>query len=77
MWAGATQSVRTASPPSSERHCSLGYSGPTLTAHKAEAKFIRYVHTEDDPARKAAEVANRRKTDIAGRSAVVPSASAA
>ncbi len=33
-----------------------------LTAHKTVAMFMRYVHTEDDPVRKAAElVANRRK----------------
>lgn len=33
-----------------------------LTAHKTVAMFMRYVHTEDDPVRQAAElVANRRK----------------
>jgi integrase len=37
--------------------------GMVLTAHKTVAMFMRYVHTEDDPVRKAAElVANRRKT---------------
>jgi integrase len=37
--------------------------GMALTAHKTVAMFMRYVHTEDDPVRKAAElVANRRKT---------------
>ena len=36
--------------------------GMALTAHKTVAMFMRYVHTEDDPVRKAAElVANRRK----------------
>jgi hypothetical protein len=33
------------------------------TAHKTVAMFMRYVHTEDEPVRKAAELAvNRRKT---------------
>lgn len=33
-----------------------------LTAHKTVAMFMRYVHTEDDPVRQAAElVANHRK----------------
>ena len=37
--------------------------GMALTAHKTVAMFMRYVHTEDDPVRQAAElVANRRKT---------------
>ncbi|HDP4805318.1 tyrosine-type recombinase/integrase [Pseudomonas aeruginosa] len=37
--------------------------GMALTAHKTVVMFMRYVHTEDDPVRKAAElVANRRKT---------------
>ena len=37
--------------------------GMALTAHKTVAMFMRYVHTEDDPVRKAAElVANRRQT---------------
>ncbi|WP_400564434.1 tyrosine-type recombinase/integrase [Pseudomonas aeruginosa] len=41
--------------------------GMALTAHKTVAMFMRYVHTEDDPVRQAAElVANRRKA-IAGR----------
>lgn len=36
--------------------------GMALTAHKTVAMFMRYVHTEDDPVRKAAElVANRRQ----------------
>lgn len=42
--------------------------GMALTAHKTVAMFMRYVHTEDDPVRKAAElVANRRKTVVAGK----------
>ncbi|MAY25337.1 MAG: integrase [Polycyclovorans sp.] len=37
--------------------------GMALTAHKTVVMFMRYVHTEDDPVRQAAElVANRRKT---------------
>jgi integrase len=36
--------------------------GMALTAHKTVAMFMRYVHTEDNPVREAAElVANRRK----------------
>lgn len=36
--------------------------GMALTAHKTIVMFMRYVHTEDDPVREAAElVANRRK----------------
>lgn len=37
--------------------------GMALTGHKTVVIFMRYVHTEDDPVRKAAElVARRRKT---------------
>ncbi len=36
-----------------------------LTAHKTVTMFMRYVHTEDDPVRAAAElVASRRKTVV-------------
>lgn len=36
-----------------------------LTAHKTVAMFMRYVHTEDDPVRRAADlVANRRKAIV-------------
>lgn len=39
--------------------------GMALTAHKTVAMFMRYVHTEDDPVRQAAElVANRRKSVV-------------
>ncbi|MGN8198138.1 tyrosine-type recombinase/integrase [Salinisphaera sp. RV14] len=43
--------------------------GMALTAHKTVAMFMRYVHTEDDPVRKAAElVAGQRKSVVsAGR----------
>ena len=39
-----------------------------LTAHKTVTMFMRYVHTEDDPVRAAAElVANRRKAVVESR----------
>jgi hypothetical protein len=39
-----------------------------LTAHKTVTMFMRYVHTEDDPVRAAAElVASRRKVVIETR----------
>lgn len=42
--------------------------GMALTAHKTVAIFKRYVHTEDNLVRKAAElVTNRRKTMVADR----------
>jgi integrase len=42
--------------------------GMALTAHKTVTMFMRYVHTEDDPVRAAAElVANRRKAVVEGR----------
>jgi integrase len=42
--------------------------GMALTAHKTVTMFMRYVHTEDDPVRAAAElVANRRKTVVESR----------
>ncbi|MFV8550717.1 tyrosine-type recombinase/integrase, partial [Ralstonia pseudosolanacearum] len=42
--------------------------GMALTAHKTVAMFMRYVHTEDDPVRKAAElVAKRRKSVVCAR----------
>ncbi|WP_186130414.1 tyrosine-type recombinase/integrase [Burkholderia gladioli] len=42
--------------------------GMALTAHKTVVMFMRYVHTEDDPVREAAElVANRRKTITGGK----------
>ena len=42
--------------------------GMALTAHKTVTMFMRYVHTEDDPVRAAAElVASRRKTVVGNR----------
>lgn len=44
--------------------------GMALTAHKTVAMFMRYVHTEDDPVRRAAElVAKRRQTVVMGKPA--------
>ena len=41
--------------------------GMALTAHKTVTMFMRYVHTEDDPIRAAAEtVAARRKSVVTG-----------
>ena len=41
--------------------------GMALTAHKTVTMFMRYVHTEDDPIRQAAEtVASRRRTVVQG-----------
>lgn len=45
--------------------------GMALTAHKTVAMFMRYVHTEDDPVRQAAElVANRRQAITGTRQSV-------
>lgn len=38
--------------------------GMALTAHKTVAMFMRYVHTEDDPVRAAAETVTRLRTTI-------------
>ncbi len=41
--------------------------GMALTAHKTVTMFMRYVHTEDDPIRQAAEtVASRRRSVVQG-----------
>ncbi len=41
--------------------------GMALTAHKTVTMFMRYVHTEDDPIREAAEtVAARRRNVVQG-----------
>ena len=48
--------------------------GMALTAHKTVTMFMRYVHTEDDPIRAAADtVAARRRSVIAGAPAAEPS----
>lgn len=42
--------------------------GMQLTAHKTVSQFMRYVHTEDDPVRAAAEtVASRRRFVLSGQ----------
>jgi hypothetical protein len=42
--------------------------GMQLTAHKTVTQFMRYVHTEDDPVRAAAEtVASRRRLVLSGQ----------
>ena len=63
--------------------------GMALTAHKTVTMFMRYVHTEDDPIREAAEtVASRRRkvvqgatpeagADLDGRSSIDPATAAA
>lgn len=49
--------------------------GMALTAHKTVSMFMRYVHTEDDPVRAAAEkVAARRQETIGSAVVVTPSA---
>jgi integrase len=53
--------------------------GMQLTAHKTVTQFMRYVHTEDDPVRAAAEtVASRRRVVLSGqRFSLKPTNSAA
>lgn len=49
--------------------------GMALTAHKTVTMFMRYVHTEDDPIRAAAEtVANRRRSVVGGTPLPAPPA---
>ena len=40
--------------------------GMALTAHKTVTMFMRYVHTEDDPVRAAAEAVNQRRQALVG-----------
>jgi hypothetical protein len=40
--------------------------GMTLTAHKTVTMFMKYVHTEDDPVRAAAEAVNQRRQALLG-----------
>jgi integrase len=40
--------------------------GMALTAHKTVTMFMRYVHTEDDPVRAAAEAVTRRRMNVIG-----------
>jgi integrase len=49
--------------------------GMQLTGHKTVTQFMRYVHTEDDPVRAAAEtVASRRRFVLSGRRATLQAA---
>lgn len=51
--------------------------GMALTAHRTVTMFMRYVHTEDDPVRAAADaVAFRRQGLIGGAAAATPATSA-
>ncbi|HRM95088.1 MAG TPA: tyrosine-type recombinase/integrase, partial [Alicycliphilus sp.] len=46
--------------------------GMALTAHKAVSMFMRYVHTEDDPVRAAAEKVAARRQETIGSAVVTP-----
>lgn len=46
--------------------------GMALTAHKTVTMFMRYVHTEDDPVRAAAEAVTQRRQSLVGGAAVAP-----
>lgn len=46
--------------------------GMALTAHKTVTMFLRYVHTEDDPIRAAAEAVAQRRQALIGGAAAVP-----
>ncbi|ARK55579.1 integrase [Burkholderia pseudomallei] len=48
--------------------------GMALTAHKTVSMFMRYVHTEDDPVRAAAEKVAARRQETIGSAVVTPSA---
>jgi hypothetical protein len=51
--------------------------GMALTAHKTVTMFMRYIHSEEDPMRMAADaVAARRRVVIAGKAEVAEDASA-
>ena len=47
--------------------------GMALTAHKTVTMFMRYVHTEDDPIRAAAEAVAKRPQALIGGAPAVPS----
>lgn len=40
--------------------------GMALTAHKTVAMFMRYIHTEDDPVRQAADLVGTRRKTVVG-----------
>jgi integrase len=51
--------------------------GMQLTAHKTVTQFMRYVHTEDEPVRAAAETVASRRRDVISRPASLPSSKTA
>jgi len=46
--------------------------GMALTAHKTVTMFMRYVHTEDDPIRAAAEAVSARRRSLVGAPPLAP-----
>ena len=46
--------------------------GMALTAHKTVTMFMKYVHTEDDPVRAAAEAVNQRRQALLGGHSASP-----
>jgi integrase len=48
--------------------------GMALTAHKTVTMFMRYVHTEDDPIRAAAEAVTQRRQSLVGGAVLSPPA---
>ncbi len=46
--------------------------GMALTAHKTVTQFMRYVHTEDDPVRMAADAVAANRRSVTGIGAIVP-----
>lgn len=48
--------------------------GMALTAHKTVTMFMKYVHTEDDPVRAAAEAVNQRRQALLGGPSASPPA---
>jgi integrase len=48
--------------------------GMALTAHKTVTMFMRYVHTEDDPIRAAAEAVTQRRQSLVGGAVLPPPA---
>lgn len=48
--------------------------GVALTAHKTVTMFMKYVHTEDDPVRVAAETVNQRRQVLRGGPSTKPPA---
>lgn len=47
--------------------------GMALTAHKTVTQFMRYVHTEDDPVRSAADAVAANRRTVTGSGAIIPS----